>query len=150
LVTCNLHFQDCPYTFPDDKKKILFVLSYLDGPAMSWFEPGLMDPTNSAHWMWNFKVFINKLKVNFSPHDPVRDAESSLTNLTMGEDSRIVKYNVEFWKLVARLDWNKSALTARYFSRLPLQIRVKILRGGEPTTLTAMRLKLRMQMTSTG
>jgi hypothetical protein len=108
---------------------------------MSWFEPGLMDPTNSAHWMWNFKVFINELEVNFSPHDPVGDAESSLTNLTMGEDSRIVKYNVEFWKLVARLDWNESALTARYFSGLPLRIRVEILRGGKPTTLAAMRLK---------
>jgi hypothetical protein len=104
LVACNLHFQDCPYAFPDGEKKILFVLSYLDSPAISWFEPGLMDPTNSMHWMWNFKVFINKLKVNFSPHDPVGDAESSLTNLTMGEDSHIVKYNVEFWKLVPWLD----------------------------------------------
>jgi hypothetical protein len=122
LVACNLHFQDRPYAFPDDEKKILFVLSYLDGPAMSWFEPGLMDPTNSAHWMWNFEVFINELEVNFGPHDPVGDAESSLTNLTMGEDSRIVKYNVEFWKLVARLDWNESALTTRYFSGLPLRI----------------------------
>jgi hypothetical protein len=108
---------------------------------MSWFKPGLMDLTNSAHWMWNFEVFINELEVNFSPHNPVGDAESSLTNLTMGEDSRIVKYNVEFWKLVARLDWNKSALTTRYFSGLLLQIRVEILRGGKLTTLAAMRLK---------
>jgi hypothetical protein len=108
---------------------------------MSWFKPGLMDLTNSAHWMWNFEVFINELEVNFGPHDPVRDAESSLTNLTMGEDSRIVKYNVEFWKLVARLDWNESALTARYFSGLPLRIRVEILRGRKPMTLAAMRLK---------
>jgi hypothetical protein len=141
LVACNLHFQDRPYAFPDDEKKILFILSYLDGPAMSWFEPGLMDPTNSAHWMWNFEVFINELEVNFSPHDPVGDAESSLTNLTMGEDSCIVKYNVEFWKLVARLDWNKSALTARYFSGLLLQIRVEILQGRKPMTLAAMHLK---------
>jgi hypothetical protein len=100
-----------------------------------------MDPTNSTHWMWNFEVFINELEVNFSPHDPIGDAESFLTNLTMGEDSRIVKYNVEFWKLVARLDWNESALTAHYFSGLPLQIRVEILQGGKPTTLAAMHLK---------
>jgi hypothetical protein len=104
LVICNLHFRDCPYTFPDDEKKILFILSYLDGPAMSWFEPGLMDLTNSAHWMWDLKVFINELEVNLGPHNLIRDAESSLTNLTMGEDSCIVKYNVEFWKLVAWLD----------------------------------------------
>jgi hypothetical protein len=77
--------------------------------------------------MWNFEVFINELEVNFSPHNPIRDAESSLTNLTMGEDSCIVKYNVEFWKLVAQLDWNESTLTARYFSRLLLQIRVEVL-----------------------
>jgi hypothetical protein len=81
-----------------------------------------MDPTNSAHWMWDFKVFINELEVNFGPHDPVRDAKSSLTNLTMGEDSHIVKYNMEFWKLVAWLDWNESALTTRYFSGLLLRI----------------------------
>jgi hypothetical protein len=94
---------------------------------MSWFEPGLMDPTNSTHWMWDFEVFINELKVNFGPHYPVADAKSSLTNLTMGEDSCIVKYNVEFWKLVARLDWNESALTTRYFSGLLLRIQVEIL-----------------------
>ena len=127
LVACNLHFQDHPHAFLDDEKKILFVLLYLDRPTMSWFEPSLMDPTNSAPWMWDFEVFINELKVNFGPHDPVGDAETSLTNLTMGEDSRIVKYNVEFWKLVAWLDWNKCALTARYFSRLPLRIQVEIL-----------------------
>jgi hypothetical protein len=91
--------------------------------------------------MWNFEVFINELEVNFGPHDPVGDAESSLTNLTMGEDSRIVKYNVEFWKLVTWLDWNKSALTAHYFSGLPLWIQVEILRGGKLMTLAAMCLK---------
>ena len=122
LVACNLHFRDRPHAFLDDERKILFVLSYLDGPAMSWFEPGLMDPTNSAPWMWNFEFFINELEVNFGPHDPIGDAETSLTNLTMREDSRIVKYNVEFWKLVARLDWNESALTAHYYSGLPLRI----------------------------
>jgi hypothetical protein len=72
--------------------------------------------------MWDFEVFINELEVNSGPHDPIGDAKSSLTNLTMEEDSCIVKYNVEFWKLVARLDWNESALTARYFSGLLLRI----------------------------
>ena len=141
LVACNLHFRDRPYAFLDDEKKILFVISYLDGPAMSWFEPGLMDPTNSAPWMWDFEMFINELEVNFGPHDPIGDAETALTHLTMGEDSHIVKYNVEFWKLVARLDWNESALTARYFSGLPLRIRVEVLRGRKPMTLATMRLK---------
>jgi len=42
LLACNLHFWDQPYAFPNDEKKILFVLSYLNGSAISWFEPGLM------------------------------------------------------------------------------------------------------------
>ena len=33
------------------KKRILFILSYLKGSALSWFEPGLYDPTNAVHWM---------------------------------------------------------------------------------------------------
>jgi len=141
LLACNSHFRDRPYAFPNDEKKILFVLSYLNGSAISWFEPGLMDPSNSAHWMWDFDAFINELEVNFGPHDPVGDAEKSLTELTMKEGSRIVKYNVEFWKLVARVDWNESALTARYFSGLPLRLRTEVMRGGKPTKLASMRLK---------
>jgi hypothetical protein len=86
LVTCNLHFQDHPHAFPNNNNKIFFILLYLDGPVMSWFESGLMDPTNSVYWMWDFEVFINKLEVSFGPHDPIGDAKSSLMNLTMVED----------------------------------------------------------------
>jgi len=42
-----------------------------------------MDPTNSMHWMWDFEAFINELEVNFGPHNPVRDAKKSLTELTI-------------------------------------------------------------------
>jgi hypothetical protein len=105
LVLCNLHFQDCPNVVADDEQKILFVLSFLKGATISWFELALMDPNNAGHWMWDFEAFIFKLESNFGPHDPIRDAKNLLTNLTMSENSRILKYNVEFWKLAAR-DWN--------------------------------------------
>ena len=87
LVSCNLHFQDCPNLFTDDEKKILFILSFLKGTAISWFEPALMDPNNAAYWMWDFDAFILELKSNFGPHDPISDAENLLTNLTMNENS---------------------------------------------------------------
>ena len=91
--------------------------------------------------MWDFPVFINELEANFGPHDPVGDAEKALNELSMKENSCIVKYNVEFWKLTSKLDWNKSALYARYFCGLPLCLRTEVLRGGKPTTLAALRLK---------
>src|SRR3984885_13439710 len=59
----------------------------------------------------------------------------------MKENSRIVKYNVEFWKLASKLNWNESALCACYFHRLPLRLCPEVLCGGKPTTLAALRLK---------
>ena len=59
----------------------------------------------------------------------------------MREHSCIVKYNVDFWKLASKLDWNESALCARYFCGLLLRLRTEVLRGGKPTTLAALRLK---------
>src|SRR3984885_13225953 len=140
LVSCNLHFCDRPHVFSSDEK-ILFILSYLKRAAINWFEPGLMDPTNSAHWMWDFPVFINELEANFGPHDLVGDAEKALNELLMKENSHIVKYNVEFWKLASKRDWNESALCARYFRGLLLHLCTEVLHGGKPTTLAALRLK---------
>ena len=108
--------------FSSDEKKILFIHSYLKGATINWFEPGLMDPTNSVHLMWDFPTFINELESNFGPHDPVSDAEKALTELTMKDNWKIVKYNIEFRKLASKLDWNESALCACYFCRLPLHL----------------------------
>ena len=69
----------------DDRKKILFILSFLKGAAISWFEPALMDPNNTAHWMWDFDTFILELESNFGPHDPIGDAKNLLTNLIMNK-----------------------------------------------------------------
>ena len=125
LVSCNVHFRDCPHVFSSDEKKILFMLSYLKGAAINLFEPGLMDPTNSAHWMWDFSAFINELESNFGSHDSVGDAKKALTELTMREHSCIVKYNVDFWKLAYKLNWNESTHCTHYFCRLPLRLRTE-------------------------
>ena len=71
LVSCNLHFRDRPQVFASDEKRILFILSYLKGSALSWFEPGLNDPMNSAHWIWNYQAFLSELEDNFGPHDQI-------------------------------------------------------------------------------
>ncbi|KAF8625257.1 hypothetical protein AX17_006893, partial [Amanita inopinata Kibby_2008] len=44
LVSCNLVFRDCPDAFEDDGCRICFIISYLKGAALDWFEPALMDP----------------------------------------------------------------------------------------------------------
>jgi hypothetical protein len=141
LVSCNLHFRDRPQVYASDEKRILFILSYLKGSALSWFEPGLNDPTDSAHWMWDYPAFLSELEDNFGPHDPVGDAEKSLHELNMKKTARIVKYNVDFWELASRVSWNEAALRDRYFRGLPLRLRTEVLRGGKPETLALLRLK---------
>jgi hypothetical protein len=133
-VSCNLHFRDRSDVFASDEKRILFILSYLKGSALSWFEPGLNDPTNSAHWMWDYQAFLSELEDNFGPHDPVGDAEKSLSELVMKKTAKIMKYNVDFWELASRVSWNEAALRDRYFRSLPLRLRTEVLRGGKPQT----------------
>ncbi|KAF8624270.1 hypothetical protein AX17_007176, partial [Amanita inopinata Kibby_2008] len=45
LVSCNLVFHDRPNAFEDDSCRIRFIISYLKGAALDWFEPALMDPS---------------------------------------------------------------------------------------------------------
>ena len=63
--------------------------------------------------MWNYKAFLSELEDNFGPHDPVGNAEKSLNELQMKKSTHIVKYNVDFWELTSRVDWNESALSDR-------------------------------------
>lgn len=141
LIACSLHFRERPKAFSNDEKKIIFMLSYLKGTALAWFETSLLDPTESAHWMWDFKLFVAELETNFGPHDPVGDAETALTNLRMKDTSRIIYYNTEFWRYASEINWNDAALTNRYFEGLPLRLRLKVLENGKPVTLARMRLK---------
>ncbi|KAF8627531.1 hypothetical protein AX17_006182 [Amanita inopinata Kibby_2008] len=141
LVSCNLVFRDCPNAFEDDGCRICFIISYLKGAALDWFEPALMDPSESAHWMWDFEAFILELEDNFGSHNPAGDAETALTNLTMKDSHHVTKYVVEFNKLAACIDWNEPALQDHFYHGLPLHLRTEVLKGGKPLTLAAMRCK---------
>ena len=91
LVQCKLNFQNCPKAFCLDHAKVTFAQSYLKGIALEWFEPDLLqsNPTSVFHplWMDNYAEFVLELQMNFGPHDPVRDAEHELRNLSMKVDN---------------------------------------------------------------
>ncbi|KAF8626773.1 hypothetical protein AX17_006473 [Amanita inopinata Kibby_2008] len=100
-----------------------------------------MDPSESAHWMWDFEAFILELEDNFSPHDPAGNAETALTNLSMKDLHHVTKYVVEFNKLATRIDWNEPALRDHFYHGLPLRLCTEVLKGGKPLTLAAMHRK---------
>ena len=68
--------------------------------------------------MLDWDKFVSILKVSFRPADPVRDMEELLTNLTMKENQKIAKYNVEFNCLAALCHWGDAPLHHTYYCGL--------------------------------
>ena len=57
ILQCSLHFQDCANAFSSGRAKVTYALSFLTGPALSWFEPTLFSPALPA-WANNWDLFI--------------------------------------------------------------------------------------------
>ena len=143
LVLCELNFQNCPKAFATDHAKVTYTQSYLRGMALEWFEPDLLNASNpNAHpiWMDSYHQFVSELKANFSLHDPVRDAEHQLDNLSMKEGQKINKYIIEFNRLAGQVhSYGDGALCHTFYSGLPDHIKDEIFCIGKPCTLNGFR-----------
>ena len=80
LTQCLLNFCDRPDAFSDDSAKVTYVLSFLYGTALDWFEPTLTSG-RYAPWLTDYSAFVSKFWNNFGPHDPEGEAEVGLENL---------------------------------------------------------------------
>ena len=86
--------------------------------------------------MDNYHQFISELKSNFGPHDPVRDVEHQLDNLSMKEGQKINKYIVEFNRLTGQVcSYGNGALHHIFYSSLPDHIKDEISHVRKPRTL---------------
>jgi len=143
LVQCELNFQDRPKAFTSDRAKVTFAQSYLKGMALEWFELDLLNSGNPRAcpiWMDNYQQFVQELKSNFGPHDPVGDAEHQLDNLSMKDGQKINKYVVEFNHLAGQVrGYGDGTLRHIFYSGLPDRIKDEISRVGKPCTLDGYR-----------
>ncbi|KAF5346102.1 hypothetical protein D9757_014024 [Collybiopsis confluens] len=121
----KLNINDRLQYFDTDEKKISFVLSYLSGRALSWFEPEILNPNllNPPAWLFSFEKFITELQENFGPFDPIGDAEESLNELRMDNSERVIEYNTKFNAYAALVNWNDSALQFVYRKGLAPRIK---------------------------
>ena len=142
-MQCELNFQDRPKAFTSDRAKVTFVQSYLKGIALEWFEPDLLNSGNPRAcpiWMDNYQQFVQELQSNFGLHNPVRDVEHQLDNLSMKDRQKINKYVVEFNRLTGQVrGWGDGALRHVFYSGLPDRIKDEISRVGKPRTLNGYR-----------
>ena len=139
LILCELNFQNRPKAFATDHAKVTYVQSYLRGMALEWFEPDLLNVSNPNAlpiWMDSYHQFVSELKSNFGPHDPVRDVEHQLDNLSMKEGQKINKYVIEFNCLTGQVcGYGDGTLRHIFYSGLPDRIKDEISHVGKPRTL---------------
>ena len=98
LLLCNLCFHNNP-SYANDDANVTFVLTYLCGMALDFFEPALSGLDDTSEWLDNWSAFVHTLCSQFGPVDPTADTEDSIDNLKIRDDQRILKYNIDFNRL---------------------------------------------------
>ena len=138
LLQCQLYFRNNPRAYPDDESKVNFALSYLRDTALQWFEPSILEGTELP-WMIDWSEFVRELRTNFGSIDPTGNAEEELDALCMKDNQKILKYNVEFNRLAARVRWGDSALRHRYYKGLPDCIKDILAQSSKHDTLIELK-----------
>ena len=138
LVQCQLNFRDRPRAFNSDTRKVNYVLSYLRGSALEWFEPLILDGDDHPV-LSNYKQFSSQLLENFGPYDAVREAEFELERLRMREDHKLTKYTISFNRWAAIVNWDEYALQRQFYKGLASRIKDEIARIERADTLRGLR-----------
>ena len=89
--------------------------------------------------MDNYVEFVLELQINFGPHDPVKDVEHELWNLSMRDGQWINKYVVKFNCLASQVHgYGEGALCNYFYNGLPDHIKDNMSCIGKPATLSGM------------
>jgi hypothetical protein len=141
LAQCYLHFAEREHDFTTDDDKIIYMMSFLRGTALDWFEPQMFDPDPNTVPAWdnNFPLFLQELQDTFGPDDPVGEAEDQLRNLRMQHGDHISTYVVSFNRLAAYTGWGMAALRYQFYEGLPRRIKDNLVHVDYPNTLVGVR-----------
>ena len=113
-------------------------LSYLTGPALGWFEPGLFALSPPA-WVHHWDLFHTELEFNFGPFNLVGEAEAKIKTLVMAKGSRSATYFIEFNCLASRIQWGDHALLQQAYKGLACRIKNEMVHHDRPVTLRDLR-----------
>jgi len=138
-----MYIATCSSDFADDESKVTFVLSYLKGTPLDWFQTELSFAINHGRptpgWFKSYPEFLSELQRLFGPRDPVTDAMNSLENLRYKDSGKATRYTLEFNRHSRRTGWNEQALTRQYYRGLPDRLKDEIARIGKPAGLRTLQ-----------
>ncbi|MBW0558643.1 hypothetical protein O181_098358 [Austropuccinia psidii MF-1] len=118
----SIDFNNDLENFSQDRKKVLYAISFLIGRAAKWIEPYLSDLSNQeSNYLLNSRnLFESQLFTLFGDPNEVRKAEAELDSLRMKEGVHVSSYIAYFRSLVSRIgDWDERAIIHHFRKGLP-------------------------------
>ena len=143
ILQCSMYCALRSADFPDESAKVSFMLSYLKGSPLDWFQTELSQSMAGYSppplWFTSVALFTNELTTLFGPRDPVTDATIAIENLRYRDSGKAVKYSLDFNRHARKTGWNDTALLRQYYKGLPDRLKDEIARLGKPPTLVEMQ-----------
>ena len=134
MAQCSLTFHMCPNTYVKDEQKILFVVSLLRGPALTWACDIPEQPDHPLRLDYSaFKKALSNLYLDGNLKAACEDKLSRLQ-----ETKSAVAYTVEFQSTVAPLGLNNDAECLFFYLGLKSEIKDDLATVGRATTLNAL------------
>ena len=140
LVNMEMHLDE--NKIKNDRRKIIFVSSCLDGEAAEWMQPILNDYYTSAEDEWDdltkgvfrsYKNFKTKLTEAFGNIDEVRNAERQLRYLRQTGSAQ--QLAIKFRQITAPLNYDDDVLIALFENMLKEEVQFELIKLDRPTDL---------------
>ncbi|KAK3505691.1 hypothetical protein QTP70_004435, partial [Hemibagrus guttatus] len=147
LLQCSLTLEMQSHLYPDDRAKIAFIISRLDGKALRWAEP-LWSQSNPM--MSSLSAFTRHFREVFGRPEGDSSVGERLCRIKQGNLS-VTEYALQFRTLAAASGWNEQALITTYRQGLDPQVRLHLAAhedsmGLEKFIQLSVRLATRMQL----
>ena len=125
IFQCQIYFCACKEEFREDTEKVFFVISYLWGVALDYFELFInkSDPYQNFDFLEDWTVFIQKLLNIFGSYLPEDDDKDTIVSIPFPNDGRAVNYFIQFAKYQNCIHWDDCSLQKVVKDTLPTHIR---------------------------
>ncbi|KAK3535970.1 hypothetical protein QTP70_022856, partial [Hemibagrus guttatus] len=147
LLQCSLALEMQPQLYPDDRAKVAFIISRLEGKALRWAEP-LWTQHHPA--VTSLSSFLEHFREVFGT--PAGDSSIGERLCWLRQGSLTVSdFALQFWTLAATSGWNEQALITTYRQGLNPCIRLHLAAyegfiGLEKFIQLSIRVATRMQL----
>jgi hypothetical protein len=142
-LQCLTYIQLNEAKLNSNRKQLLFLTSYLRGPAYEWILPHLEDFLEHPEYndlkattkviMAGKTAFFNELQTTFGYGNEQMEAERALQ--TMQQRGPVSRYKAEFQTMVVKTSWDDHAIASHFYRGLKDVIKDEIARREtRPTT----------------